>query len=306
MTDHHRIEFRTYDGVTLAGDFFPAQGSDNPVVVMSQGLTLLKEHFIDDTARRFQAAGVSALVYDHRGYGSSEGTPRHQTDPVQQADDYHDAITAAARQPGVDPSRMAIWGIGHSGGASMIAAGDDPRVKAVVLNMPAISGSFDAAGFAPGLLERSWRDREDATCVTPHEVQYLKCWPDSPANARGEEGEPSVLAGEAAYEFITGALQRSDAAETRWENKLSLHSLYHLAAAEPRAHIHKIVPRPLLYLAAEQDPLTAPLDEHRSVFAHTGENAEFAVVKPDHLATYFGDPFEASVTRQLDFLKRAL
>jgi alpha-beta hydrolase superfamily lysophospholipase len=38
---------------------------------MAQGLSLLKEHYIKETARRFQEAGISALVYDHGGYGSS-------------------------------------------------------------------------------------------------------------------------------------------------------------------------------------------------------------------------------------------
>ncbi len=59
MSDHERVEFRTYDGATLRGDFFPTSGGDRPVVLMTQGLTLLKEHYIDDTARSFQAAGIS-------------------------------------------------------------------------------------------------------------------------------------------------------------------------------------------------------------------------------------------------------
>jgi alpha-beta hydrolase superfamily lysophospholipase len=42
---------------------------------MPQGLSLLKEHHVEDTARRFQEAGISALVYDHRGYGSVGGHP---------------------------------------------------------------------------------------------------------------------------------------------------------------------------------------------------------------------------------------
>jgi hypothetical protein len=36
------------------------------------------------------------------------------------------------------------------------------------------------------------------------------------------------------------------------------------------------------------------------------ENAEFAIVAPHHLATYFGDAFDASVAVQLDFLRRKL
>ena len=79
-----RIEFDTIDGVKLRGDFFAARGAKSPVIVMTQGLTLLKEHYIDDSARRFQAAGISALVYDHRSYGSSDGLPRHETNPLQQ------------------------------------------------------------------------------------------------------------------------------------------------------------------------------------------------------------------------------
>jgi alpha-beta hydrolase superfamily lysophospholipase len=75
---------------------------------MTQGLSLLKEHYIEDTARRFQAAGIPASVYDHRGYGSSDGAPRHQTDPLRQAEDYHDAVSALMEFDGIDSSRLAI------------------------------------------------------------------------------------------------------------------------------------------------------------------------------------------------------
>ena len=58
MPDHTRVTFRTVDGTTLRGNFFQAQGEGRPVIVMTQGLSLLKEHYIDDTAHRFQAAGI--------------------------------------------------------------------------------------------------------------------------------------------------------------------------------------------------------------------------------------------------------
>ena len=103
MTDYTRVEFKTIDGVILRGDFFPAADTEAPCVVMTQGLSLLKEHYIHDHARRFVAAGVAALVYDHRGYGSSDGFPRHETNPLQQAEDYHDAVTAAMTLPNVAP-----------------------------------------------------------------------------------------------------------------------------------------------------------------------------------------------------------
>src|SRR6201996_4414463 len=174
MADHTRVEFKTIDGTSLRGDFFAANGNRTPCVVMTQGLSLLKEHYIHDHARKFVAAGFSALIYDHRGYGSSDGFPRHETNPLQQAEDYHDAVTAAMNLPGVDPSRIAIWGVGHSGGAAMIAAASEPRVKAIILNMPFQSGAYDAKAFPAGLLDDVWADREEQTASGNPEPTYIK------------------------------------------------------------------------------------------------------------------------------------
>lgn len=118
---------------------------------------------MDNFARRFQSAGVSALVYDHRGWGSSEGTPKYETNPLQKAEDYHDAITfTTSLQLSNTAPRLAIWGIGHSGGASMIA-GNDPRIAAVILVMPFTSGAADENAFPQGILEQAWSNREEIT-----------------------------------------------------------------------------------------------------------------------------------------------
>jgi uncharacterized protein len=306
MTDRTRVEFKTIDGVTLRGDFFKAKGDRTPCIVMTQGLCLLKEHYIQDHARKFVEAGISALVYDHRGYGSSDGTPRHETNPFQQAEDYHDAITSAISLQNVDAAQIAIWGIGHSGGAAMIAAASEPRVKAVILNMPFQSGAYDANGFPSGLLNKVWGDREAQVRSGDPRSSYVKLWPDSLANARGEEGERTFLTGEVAWKFISGAIKRSQAAGTPWENKLTLQSFYHLSRAEPRDYLPRIAPEKLLYIAAAEDPITGPLETHRAIFATAQPGAEFAVVKPDHLGTYFGQAFDGALSIQVDFLTRKL
>jgi hypothetical protein len=306
VSDFRRIEFRAQDGNVLRGNFFKADRANTPGIVMSQGLTLLKEHYIDDSARRFRDAGISALVYDHRSFGSSDGLPRHETNPAQQAEDYHDAVTALRDQPGVDRDRVAIWGIGHSGGAAMIAAGDDPRLKAAIFNMPFTSGALDSRNFPPGILEKAWRDREETVASADHKTAYVTLWPHSLANALGQDGERTFLTGEDPWKFISGGLERSGAAGTPWENKITLQSFYHIGRAEPRDFISKFSPRPLLYIAAVIDLISGPLEVHKAVFERAGENAEFAMVKPHHLATYFGEPFEASIGVQLDFLRRTL
>ncbi|CAD6553481.1 hypothetical protein LMG28140_05297 [Paraburkholderia metrosideri] len=92
---------------------------------------------------------------------------------MQQAADYHDAITAAMNLPGVDRNKICLWGIGHSGGAAMIAGADEPRVAAIVLNMPFQSGAYDAANFPPGLLQQVWKDREAQVASANPQPTYV-------------------------------------------------------------------------------------------------------------------------------------
>jgi hypothetical protein len=60
-----------------------------------------------------------------------------------------------------------------------------------------------------------------------------------------------------------------------------------------RSHGGRHARRDLLYPAAEEYPLTAPQHEHRYVFNH-------------HLATYYGEPFEAGVAAEFGYLTAAL
>lgn len=122
-----RVEFTTYDGLKLRGNWFAAarnasngsgNGDDAPAVIMTQGLALLKEHYLQNWAERFQDAGFNVLTYDHRNFGDSEGYPRNEVDLQLQADDYSDAVTFVRAQDGVNDAKVFLWGIGHSGGAA--------------------------------------------------------------------------------------------------------------------------------------------------------------------------------------------
>jgi hypothetical protein len=53
------------------------------------------------------AAGLAALVFDNRGFGSGgDAGPRGEIDPVQQVRDYRHAITFARILPGLDRGRV--------------------------------------------------------------------------------------------------------------------------------------------------------------------------------------------------------
>jgi hypothetical protein len=52
-----------------------------------------KEFFVDKIAAWFGRDGVTALVYDARTLGASDGLPRSDLDPQKMAEDNSDAVT---------------------------------------------------------------------------------------------------------------------------------------------------------------------------------------------------------------------
>ena len=135
------IEFDA-EGVTLRGWFYPAEGSTEvaPTIVMAHGFSAVKEMYLDKFAEAFAAGGLNALVYDNRNFGDSDGTPRLEIDPWAQVRDYRHAITYAITLPETDASRIGIWGSSYSGGHVLVVGAIDRRVKAVVAQVPLISG----------------------------------------------------------------------------------------------------------------------------------------------------------------------
>ena len=114
MAKSKRVEFKTSEGIILRGDFYQANGDKRPIVIMTAGLTLTNEHNIGAMAEKFQEGGISALAFDYRCWGSSDGTPRQEANLLQEAEDYRDAVTAA--KAAVLPRSRPDAGEGRGGG----------------------------------------------------------------------------------------------------------------------------------------------------------------------------------------------
>src|SRR4249920_1389703 len=135
------IEFDA-EGVTLRGWFYPASGSaaQAPTVVMAHGFSAVKEMYLDSFAEVFAAAGLNVLVFDNRNFGASDGEPRQEIDPWAQVRDYRHAITYVRQLPGIATDRIGVWGSSYSGGHVIVVAALDRRVRAVVAQVPLVSG----------------------------------------------------------------------------------------------------------------------------------------------------------------------
>ena len=164
MEHRQDIQFLS-EGLECKGWFFKAPGMDqSPCIVLAHGFCGVKEMRLDAYAEAFAGAGYSALVFDYRHFGTSEGNPRQILDIKKQQQDWRAAIRFAKSLPGVDSHRIALWGTSFSGGHVLeIAATDqDPDIFAVISQVPHMNGWATAA--ANGLSQNirlgtsAWRD----------------------------------------------------------------------------------------------------------------------------------------------------
>src|SRR6185437_1287086 len=86
-------------------------------------------------ADRFSAAGIAALVCDHRGFGDSTGEP-DLFEPSRQLEDWRAAIAFARSLPNIDAERVATFGSSSGGGNALAAAAEDPNVVEVISQVP--------------------------------------------------------------------------------------------------------------------------------------------------------------------------
>ena len=184
---------RLYRPTDVAGDLT----SDVPVIIMAHGFSVLAA-YLDDYATDFAQAGFAVLLFDHRNFGESDGTPRYGFDNLLQIRGYRDAISFVASQPGIDKQKIAVFGESASSlGAQFIAVFDD-RVRAVIAFTPVCGNrdtKFDTTNEKFDWLRENWSDL-DLSTVPARELAVRMC--------RLHEGEgPVIVEGDAAVSYTT-------------------------------------------------------------------------------------------------------
>jgi fermentation-respiration switch protein FrsA (DUF1100 family) len=281
------IEFDA-EGVTLRGWFYDADGASGaaPTVVMAHGFSAVKEMYLDRFAEAFAAAGLNALVFDNRNFGASDGEPRQEIDPVQQVRDYRHAITYATTLDEVDPTRIGAWGSSYSGGHVLVLGAIDRRVKAVVAQVPLVSGSANIAelvrvDFRAGFRQmfdddRAARYRGDPPAMVPVVAE--------------DPLAPSALPTPDSWTWFT------ETGKTRapsWKNEVTLRTVEMLGEYEPAAYIARISPTPLLMVVARQDHLT-PVHLAIDAYERAREPKRLVILPGGHFDAYVDGFDEAS------------
>ncbi len=288
------VEFNA-EGTTLRGWLYRPEG-DGPVpgVVMAHGFSAVKEMYLDSFAEVFAEAGLAALVFDNRNFGASDGEPRQEIDPWAQVRDYRDAISYLQTLPGIDRDRIGVWGSSYSAGHCLVLGAIDKRIKAVVSQVPLISGSKNVqrlvrSDFVPGLRAGLEADREAR--YSGKEPGLLPVVAEDPL-------APSALPTPDSWQWFT---ETGNTRAPSWRNEVTLRSVEMLMEYEPGSYIDRISPTPLLLVVAAGDVLT-PSDLAIEAYERALEPKKLVLLPGGHFGAYIGPDFEVSSSAARDWL----
>jgi len=157
------------EGTRMAAELFSLkslEGKRLPTVILCHGWGGVASD-LRPQAIALARAGYLAVTFDYRGWGASDARlvltgpapserperrftaevqeVREVVDPVDQTTDLQNAIHWARGEPQCDAEHIGLWGSSYSGGHVAYAAARDPRVKAIVCQVPALDSRWVVA-----------------------------------------------------------------------------------------------------------------------------------------------------------------
>lgn len=291
------IEFRA-GGARCVGDLWradPPPGGAGGIVVLGHGLGATRAMGLAAYAERFAQAGLSALTFDYRHFGDSEGRPRGVISISRQLADWTAAIAFARELEGIDPARVAAWGSSFGGGHVLTLATRDLGLAAVVAQCPFTDGIASALTIAPASTARVM-----AAAVA-----------DLLAALRGAEPIRVAAAGRRGQ----AALMTAPDAQPGYERLLALDPAPHpgpaarfalrVPAYRPGRRLNR-VGVPTLMCVCDPDTV-APTATTARHFRRAGNPHLVLRSYPyGHFDIYSGEPFEQVVSDQVEFLRTRL
>jgi fermentation-respiration switch protein FrsA (DUF1100 family) len=286
------VEFDS-GGVTLRGWLFRPDGAagDVPLVVMTHGFAGVKE-WVEPFARVLSRAGLACLVYDHPGFGTSDGQPRGEVDPVAQIEGYRDAITYAETLEGVDAERIAVWGTSYAGAHVLVVAATDRRVRAVVSQVPLTQGWATFTRLVPSVMLPVVRD----AIAADRRARWQGAAPMTIKAASDDPTDLVAMPGREVYDW----LMRVGPPVPTWRNEVTVSSIDKFQSYAPEAFVARVSPTPLLMILADRDTLT-PVDLALDSYRQALEPKRLHLLPGGHFCVY-EDQFDAASAAARDFL----
>jgi fermentation-respiration switch protein FrsA (DUF1100 family) len=212
-----------------------------------------------------------------------------------QQTDYYDAFNYAITLPGVDSDRMIYWGTSFSGGNVIYAAAVDKRIKAAIVQCPAVSGETRSLAFQDRI-PTLFADRAQIAQGEPR--GRVPCIASDLESAKAGSA-PVLFPDLHAYRSFDGIHECGG----RWDNWVTQQTQLHMLEFEAQSMIHRIAPTPLLMVVPGNDR-TVLTSSQLVAFGKAKSPKQLVFLEgAGHFDVYRGDFFERNIAAQIGFLR---
>jgi dienelactone hydrolase len=292
----HDVTFDSGGTSCAAWLYRPAGKERPPIIVMAHGFGAIRTMRLDAYAERFARAGYAVLAFDYRGWGDSDGRPRHVLSVPRQHEDWRAAVAYARSLEDVDTRRVVAWGTSFAGGHVLHLAAADHDLAAVIAQVPHVSGPAAVRSVPPSVSVRlAWAGAQDVVRAafgrSPHRVPSV-----------GRPGELAMMTSPDAWP-LARRLAADDLARFDRENTVAARIALTMASYSPGRRAGRII-APTLVQIALQDIVT-PVAVARRAAARI-PRVEVQTYDCTHFEPYLDPFFDDVVGDQIDFLGRTL
>ncbi|MEX0621265.1 MAG: alpha/beta fold hydrolase [Solirubrobacterales bacterium] len=287
------LEFTSGGDVCAAWLYQPDGDGPVPVVVMAHGFTATREESLGRFAERFANAGIATLTFDYRGFGDSGGDERQVLNIRRQLEDVAAAIAFARSLPGIDPTRVALWGSSFGGGLTLETAAADHSLSCAIAQVPFADGPSMLGAVPPASAAR-------LTAKALADIRARRTATDRvmiPA-----AGPPGTLAAMTSEEALPG-FEAIKPEGSRHVNLVAAAIAVEALVWRPGAKARKI-PFPILIQVASKDLDTPPGPAAK--VAARAPKGELKRYDCGHFDVYLDPWFDRVSADQVEFLKHHL
>ncbi len=298
---YKNIEFPS-EGVTLKGRLY-LPISDHiklPLVIMAHGFSATINGMVADKyAEEFYKAGFAVLLYDHRNFGISEGTPRQELNYWMQCRGYIDAINFVYTLSMIDTNKIALWGDSISGAEALTVGAVDERVNAIIGQVPAFGDTkvpFEKSDEMMKSIKKILLN-EHLEKVEKEETRTMA------VVSPNQQNMSSALTELSAYRWFIEYGGRFD---TKWQNYVSFSTFKNAPKNYHRGIAGTSLKAPILLVVAKNDEMEGASDIiAKSVFDKISQPKEIVFLDGGHfgLLEYPSDLFNQASKVQVDFIK---
>jgi fermentation-respiration switch protein FrsA (DUF1100 family) len=302
------VRFRS-GALELAGHLYRPREAKaktrTPGVVLTGPISSVKEQTVPHYAERLADAGYTALTFDSRSFGESNGEPRAHYDPNEVIADYASAVSYLMTRDDVDADRVAAVGICMGGGYAVSLGARDKRLKAVV----AVAGGYDIGGTFQKFLGvegfAGYLARINALVFEQYRTGNVQYMPTI-AKAITADVPVAAMPNPEAYSYYERT-SRDDA--PNWSPRMTVASLEAYFVYNSIVHAPLVAPTPLQIIHGTRDTALLPEFAQKVYDAAVGPKELVWIETHNHIELYDQDPYVSEacghVVRWLDgFLKR--